>query len=134
MHDRIDRAAGFSLMEVLVAFVILSLSVTICLQVYASSARTEARAHQFELAFALLRERLASFETLGLHPGAAAQGVAPEALRWSVEVSEPEDALDSPSSGHSLVWITARVTDASGRTYSTTTARWLGEAFPEPAQ
>ncbi len=134
MRRRPDRSAGFSFMEVLVAFVILSLVVTACLQVYATSMRTQVRAQQSEAAFALLRERQASFESLGLSPGAGARGEAPGGLRWAIDVSEPEPDPAGDISGRSLVWISTQIVDEAGRTYSATTSRWLGEAFAEATQ
>lgn len=124
-----DRSAGFSLIEVLVAFVVLSLVVTACLQVYATSTRTQVRAQQSEAAFALLRERQASFESLGLAPGGGARGEAPDGLSWAIEVSMPEPDPAGEVSGRSIVWISTQVSDGAGRTYSATTSRWLGEAF-----
>ena len=129
-----DRSAGFSLIEVLVTFVILSLVVTACLQVYATSTRTQVRAQQSEAAFALLRERQASFESLELTPGASARGEAPGSLRWAIEVSEPAPDPAGDIAGRSIVWIRTQIVDGAGRTYSATTSRWLGEAFGEPPQ
>lgn len=129
-----DRSAGFSLIEVLVAFVILSLVVTACLQVYATSTRTQVRAQQSEAAFALLRERQASLESLGLTPGAGARGEGPDGLRWAIDVSVPETDPTGEVSGRSIVWISTQVIDGAGRTYSATTSRWLGESFAGPPQ
>ena len=64
MRPRPEGEAGFTLLEVLVAFVILTLVVTACLQVYSRSAETEVRARWSERSQALLRDRLAAFETI----------------------------------------------------------------------
>jgi Tfp pilus assembly protein PilV len=117
--------AGFTLLEVLIAFVILTMVVTLCLQVYSSSARTENAARWSETAYTLLRDRLASFETMNLQPGSQAQGVAADGMRWTVAAGQPA----GPGSERDVVWLTAVVTDPAGRTYTASTARWLGESF-----
>jgi Tfp pilus assembly protein PilV len=129
-----DRTAGFTLLEVLVAFVILTMVVTLCLQVFSSSARTEASARWSEEAHDLLRDRIASFETLGLRPGQQVNGVAADGMRWALAVALPSGAGDSATSGRGVIWVTASVTDPSGRTYTASTARWSGEAFAEVEQ
>jgi prepilin-type N-terminal cleavage/methylation domain-containing protein len=128
MQRRSD--AGFTLIEVLVAFVLLALVVTACLNVYAGSARAEARARNADAAAAMIRERLGALETLNLRPGSAAEGQAGD-MRWSVQVSPSDQGADSLQSARGLAWITVRVTDASGLTHTATTARWVGEAFRE---
>ena len=124
---------GFTLMEALVAFVLLALVVTACLNVYAGSARTEARSRQAEAAAALIRERLGSLEALGLRPGASQEGEAGD-MRWSITVSRLDPGADATRLSRELAWITVRVSDATGHVHSATTARWAGEAFPEPVE
>lgn len=130
MQTAPDRSAGFTLLEVLVAFVILTLVVTMCLQVYSTSARTESAARWSEQAHILLRDRLAAFETLRLRPGAQMQGDGADGLRWSVAAGLPA----GPGVDRDLVWVTAQVTDPAGRIYTASTARWRGEAFKEAPQ
>jgi Tfp pilus assembly protein PilV len=129
MHLRSD--SGFTLLEALVAFVLLALVVTACLNVYAGSARTEARSRQAEAAAALVRERLGSLDSLGLRPGATQEGAAGD-MRWSINVSRSSPGSDASRSARELAWITVRVRDVSGHVHSATTARWIGEAFREP--
>ncbi len=129
MQHRSD--SGFTLMEALVAFVLLALVVTACLNVYAGSARTQARSHQAEAASALIRERLGSLESLGLRPGSSREGQAGD-MRWSISVSPSDSRPDDGQAARGLAWITVRVRDVSGNVHSATTARWIGEAFPEP--
>ena len=122
----IDRTAGFSLIEVMVAFVILSLVVAMCLQVYTRSAESEAKARWSDEAHVLLRDRLVSFESLGLLPGQKTSGEAADGLRWTIGATQPaSDAGIGASRG--VMWITAEVTDPTGKTYTASTARWLGE-------
>lgn len=128
-----DRTAGFSIIEVLVAFAILSMVVTMCLQVYASSARTEAVARWSEQAHVVLRDRIAALPTLKLQPGEEMSGVAADGLRWTVSAGQPSNGADRQN-GHSVVWFTAQVTDPTGHIYNASTARWYGEAYPEGAQ
>lgn len=131
MRHRSD--SGFTLMEALVAFVLLALVVTACLNVYAGSARTEARSRQAEAAAALIRERLGSLDSLGLWPGSSQEGQAGD-MRWSVSVSPSDSGSGESQSGHALAWITVRVRDATGHVHSATTARWIGEAFSGPGE
>lgn len=128
-----DKTAGFSIIEVLVAFVILSLVVTACLQVYASSARSETMAGWSEKAHVVLRDRLASVTTLALQPGQELTGMAADELRWTISASQPSGA-DAVPAGHHVVWFTAQVTDPTGHVYTASTARWMGEAFPVTPQ
>ena len=122
--------AGFTLIEVLIAFVVLTMVVTACLNVYAGSARAEARAQQADAAAALIRERLGALETLNLRPGSGSEGQAGN-MRWSIEVSPSNLGAESGQPERGLAWIVVRVTDASGLVHSATTARWIGEAFRE---
>ncbi len=128
-----DGTAGFSIIEVLVAFVILSMVVTLCLQVYANSAKSETMARWSEEAHVVLRDRLAALATLELQPGQQASGVAAGGLRWTVLADQPiGDGV--VGSGRGVVWFTAQVTDPTGRVYMASTSRWLGETFPEAMQ
>lgn len=128
-----DRTAGFSIIEVLVAFAILSMVVTLCLQVYASSAKTETMARWSEEAHVVLRDRLAALATLELQPGQQVNGVAADGLRWNVLAGQPVGDGNA-GNGRGVVWFTAQVTDPTGRVYTASTSRWLGETFPEAAQ
>jgi Tfp pilus assembly protein PilV len=131
MRPKADRTAGFSLIEVLVAFVILTLVVTMCLQVYANSARSEASARWSEKAHALLSDRLAAVESMRLQPGQQLNGQTADGLAWSVGVLQPTGA--ALISGRGIVRITAQVVDPAGKTWSATTARWRGEGFQQGA-
>lgn len=128
-----DKTAGFSIIEVLVAFVILSMVVTLCLQVYASSAKAETMARWSEEAHLVLHDRLAALATLELQPGQQANGVAAGGLRWTVLAGQPMGD-GSVGSGRGVVWFTAQVTDPTGHIYTASTSRWLGETFPEALQ
>ena len=81
-----------------------------------------------------LRDRIASFETMGLRPGQQTDGVAADGMRWALAVSLPTGSGDSAQFGRGVIWVTANVTDPSGRTYTASTARWIGESFAEAEQ
>lgn len=133
MAPQRDKTSGFSIIEVLVAFVILSMVVTLCLQVYSNSAKSETMARWSEEAHIVLRDRLAALATLELRPGQQAEGVAADGLRWTVLAGQPVgDGV--VGSGRGIVWFTAQVTDPTGRVYTASTSRWLGEIFPEASQ
>lgn len=129
-----DREAGFTLLEVLVAFVILTMVVTMCLQVFSTSTRAEASARWSEEAHVLLRDRIAAFETLELSPGHQTSGTAANGMRWTLAASTSAGSGSSANTGRGVIWITATVTDPSGRTYAASTARWQGESFGAPPQ
>lgn len=128
----LKKDAGFSIIEVLVAFVILSLVVTMCLQVYSSSARAETMARWNEEAHVVLRDKLAAIPTLELQPGQEVNGAAADGLRWSITVGQPVGDA-TVGSGRLILWYTAQVTDPTGRVYSASTTRWMGEMFTPEA-
>ncbi len=134
MRPRPEGEAGFTLLEVLVAFVILTLVVTACLQVYSRSAETEVRARWSERSQALLRDRLAAFETIGLQPGQSRQGETGDALKWAISASQPIIGNGSADSDRAVIWITASVTDPAGVTSTSSTARWRGEVMAKVAE
>jgi len=134
MRPRPEGEAGFTLLEVLVAFVILTLVVTACLQVYSRSAEAEVRARWSERAHTLLRDRLAAFETVGLRPGQSQQGETGDGLKWSVSASQPIIGNGNAGSDRAVIWITASVTDPAGAISTSSTARWRGEVMPEDVQ
>ncbi len=131
MRSRPEGEAGFTLLEVLVAFVILTLVVTACLQVYSRSAEAEVRARWSERAHILLRDRLAAFETIGLQPGQSQQGRTSDGLQWTVSASQPIIGNGNSGSDRAVIWITASVTDPAGVTSTSSTARWRGEVVAE---
>ena len=134
MRPRPEGEAGFTLLEVLVAFVILTLVVTACLQVYSRSAEAEARARWSERSNALLRDRLAAFETIGLQPGQSRRGQTGDGLTWTITASQPIIGNSNSASDRAVIWITASVTDPAGVTSTSSTARWRGEVIARVAE
>lgn len=131
MQPKPEGEAGFTLLEVLVAFVILTLVVTACLQVYSRSAETDVRARWSERAHTLLRDRLAAFETIGLGPGQTRQGETGDGLKWTVSASQPVIGNGNTRSDRAVIWIVASVTDPTGATSTASTTRWRGEIVAE---
>ncbi len=134
MRPRPEGEAGFTLLEVLVAFVILTLVVTACLQVYSRSAEAEARARWSERSNALLRDRLAAFETIGLQPGQSRRGQTGDGLTWTITASQPIIGNGNSANDRAVIWITASVTDPAGVTSTSSTARWRGEVIARVAE
>lgn len=134
MRPRPEGEAGFTLLEVLVSFVILTLVVTACLQVYSRSAEAEARARWSERSNALLRDRLAAFETIGLQPGQSRRGQTGDGLTWTITASQPIIGNGNSASDRAVIWITASVTDPAGVTSISSTARWRGEVIARVAE
>jgi len=89
------RQRGFSLLEVLVAFTILALSLGVLLQIFSRSMTVTARGADFARAAQIAEERLAGvgFEIpleAGLYDGDPEQGIA-----WSVLIAPYENEMSS---------------------------------------
>jgi general secretion pathway protein I len=95
-----SRAKGFSLIEVVVAFAILALSLGVLYQIFASSTRQAALARDYGRALALADAKLAEAGITSVLAPGAQSGESEGGLRWqrSVEVAlEPsEPAQKSP--------------------------------------
>ena len=113
---------------------ILTLVVTACLQVYSRSAEAEARARWSERSNALLHDRLAAFETIGLQPGQSRRGQTGDGLTWTITASQPIIGNGNSASDRAVIWITASVTDPAGVTSTSSTARWRGEVIARVAE
>jgi len=87
---RPDRDGGFSLIEVLVAFSILSLSLPVILAVFSNALRASARAAQYELATQLADSKLTELSVArGLELEDMA-GTYAERYEWQATVRQPD--------------------------------------------
>jgi len=112
-----SREAGFSLLEVLVAFAIASLALTTLVQVYSSSASAARRGAEMLGALEVAENRLSELATVTLAPGVL--GPAEEAgFFWHVDVApaaeEPVGAKDRQPGLPRLLLVTVTVRAANG--------------------
>ena len=109
-----ERAAGFTLVEVLVALTIIGLSVVGWMAAYGSELRAMGRAAEVTVATALAEERLETIQLLADDrlpnlPDSLARGTFPEALdgyRWEADART--------RSGRRLAELTVTVTWVGG--------------------
>ena len=86
------RSHGYTLIEVLVAFMILVLSLTVLLRIFSGGVRGVSLSSQYSRAVLIAESELAATNTPdALVPGTTA-GIAGDAFRWTRTVSEYESA------------------------------------------
>lgn len=90
------RSRGFTLLEVLVAFAILSFSMAGVFGVFSNSLEAARTGQQYSRATALAKARLAAFDLAGPAGIAPASGEDPAGYRWQIDVEEITDAPISP--------------------------------------
>ena len=94
---RAERQSGFSLLEVLVAFVLLSTVVTVLLQVFAGGLRNLKVADEYAMAVVLAESRIAEVgRVVPLEPGDTE--VEWKDFRWQTSIREFE-LPESPTQG-----------------------------------
>lgn len=92
------RMHGFSLLEVLVAFIVLGVLGGTLLQFFQGSLRNVSRSAEYTHATLLARSRLAELEAIhDLRPGSY-QGEYPDGYRWQLNLSPYATAGDSADS------------------------------------
>ncbi len=131
------RQSGFSLLEVLVAFAILAMSMGVLLQIFSRASMSTVVASQYSRAAALAESRLAAVGTaIPLEPGALS-GEPEDGIAWELTIVQatdlqPEQGLGAvalPSVSPYRVTVTALWEDAGRvRRLALTTLR-LGEPF-----
>ena len=88
---RADSAAGFTLLEALIAFAILALALTALLQGAVSGLRTTQAAGRTEEALARARSRLAALEAAPIAPGDQ-RGEDGGGFAWRTRIAPTETA------------------------------------------
>ncbi len=91
MSRETDR--GFTLVEVLVAFVILALSMGAVMTVFSDSLRTVRTGQDYAAALALARARLAEFEVAGKLEVGSEEGESEAGYRWRIDVLPFQDVM-----------------------------------------
>lgn len=92
---RVSR--GFTLLEVLVAFAILTFSLAGVFGVFSSSLNAARNGQEYAQATALAQERLAEIAAAGVAEIASATGDDASGYRWRVDVEEMLDVPITPS-------------------------------------
>ncbi|MBI1733230.1 MAG: general secretion pathway protein GspI [Gammaproteobacteria bacterium] len=84
------RAAGFSLLETLVAFSIAALALGVIFQIYARGTASVVQAGDYARAVAIAESRMTELSAADA-PGIAASGVAAERYLWTIETGPYQD-------------------------------------------
>jgi general secretion pathway protein I len=92
------RQQGFSLLEILVAFSILALSLGVLMQIFSGATRNADLARDQTRATALAQSLLASTHIEPVLAASGNGGTTDDGLRWRIEVAPFEDAneMDAP--------------------------------------
>ena len=98
-----SNCRGFSLLEVLVAFVILALSLGVLMRVFSVGLRSSDLAERYAYATLLAESKLAAAGIEGVLAEGATDGEAERGFRWQTVVSRFEDPDPSPAGGAALV-------------------------------
>jgi general secretion pathway protein I len=125
------RSRGFSLLEVLVAFAILALSLGTLLLVFSTGLRNTALAGDYTQAVSLAESKLAEVAAQRPLAPEEAEGTADERFRWrlSVTARPPPEGLSEPVDGLRAYQLKITVSWGEGpreRRVSLRTLRLLG--------
>lgn len=93
------RQRGFSLLEVLVAFAILSLTLGMLLQVFATALRNTALSEEYTQAVLHAESMLAALDTQQSLSEGIAEGQIDDTFAWRLEVTPWEDLADLEQDG-----------------------------------
>ena len=95
-NKRLRHAGGFTLIEVLLAFVVFALSFTVVLEILSGSMRNTVRAKEYT-EIALIAQSVMDQVGLGipLEAGASVSGEAGD-YRWQLDINPFEDAAGMP--------------------------------------
>ena len=91
---RVGRQRGFSLLEILVAFVILALSLGVLMQIYSDAMRNADLARDQTRATEIAQSLLASGDKLATEP-TETEGTTADGFRWRVAVSPFADTAEA---------------------------------------
>ena len=104
--------SGFSLLEILVAFSILALSLGVLFQIYSRGSNVTALSHDYSQALIIAQSQLAALElTEVIEPGEKS-GVSEDQFNWQRRVFTYEDQADTKNSfrkKHQLVNVEVEV-------------------------
>jgi general secretion pathway protein I len=112
MHREGSR--GFTLIEVLVAFTVLALTLAALLQVFSTGLRTTAAAHDYVIAASLAQGKLAALGAAEPIVSGRQAGRFDNGFQWSVEAEPANNGINGPEAplARWLVSVTVRGGDA----------------------
>lgn len=126
MKSRRRLSRGFTLLEVLVAFAILTVSLATVFRVFSTSLSATRNGEEYAHATALARARLTEIAAAGVSEIAPASGEDDAGYRWRVDVEEMTDAPVTPSASGlvpALVAVSVEWGSGSGRSVRLSTIR-----------
>jgi general secretion pathway protein I len=95
------RSGGFTLLEVIVAFAILSLSLGVIYQVFGQGLKAADQAEKFTLATLRAQSLLAEVGITSPLAVGSSSGVTADGYRWQIETMEYRAAFDDEITPHS---------------------------------
>lgn len=99
----IKRSQGFSLLEVLVAFSILALSLGVILEIFARGNKVTSDSHAYAIAVTIAESKLASIKTLNiLSSDHQSSGTELEIYDWELSVTPYFDDTTEDKDKHQL--------------------------------
>lgn len=126
MRARRKLSRGFTLLEVLVAFAILTVSLAGVFSVFSTSLGAARNGQEYAHATALARTRLTEIAAAGVTEIAPATGEDDAGYRWRVDVEEMTDAPVTPSASGlvpAMVVVSVEWGSGSGRSVRLSTIR-----------
>lgn len=132
------KERGFSLLEILVAFSILALSLGILLNIFSSGANTAAVAEEYTAAVQIAESLMAQTGVETALQAGQTSGLEDEKYRWQVTISPyiPSIAkFDALAATVSLYKVNVRVDwdeGGSGRQFALTTLKLVSKAHEQP--
>ena len=93
---KINLSRGFSLIEILVAFSIAALSLTIIFQLYASGTTSGILGNEYTRAIAIAQSRMEMIGTVEDFQGYSRSGIESDKFYWNITVDEYDPAGSNP--------------------------------------
>ncbi len=115
----INNARGFSLLEVLLAFSILALSLGVILEIFARGNKTAAIGETYSIAAIIAESKLASVQSLEVIQSHVSTGTELERYHWELSLQPYEEENDNVYINENILYETKVVVqwDMAGKTH-----------------